>query len=288
MGPTPEALAMADYLIEKLGLTIDRIALAYACMTHVEEAFGAELDAEDAATPPAPQRLAQGDSSTRGHAHPPEEYTDWEKRVWQRGYRAGMDGQQPPHHDRGEVFTEPGAIRALVTAANAVLAANPADDSMWTLELAVRPFNATKPAECANGCPANTVCDYCQIAALTEAKQQGPGEALTELDRSIINEAAEVLEAVGVSGVTLPANWRWPLADELSGIAAAPQVEAKRQTGEGLALDLARLTRFGLKYKKGLGTSVIEAKFDGDYVMLDDVRALIAAAAKPSGEVDRG
>ena len=35
---------------------------------------------------------------------------------------------------------------------------------------------------------------------------------------SIISEAAEVLEAVGASGVALPDNWRWPLADELSGI----------------------------------------------------------------------
>ncbi len=59
---------------------------------------------------------------------------------------------------------EPGALRALVTAANAVLAENPADDGMWTLEQAVRPFNATMPAECANGCPTNQVCDYCQYA----------------------------------------------------------------------------------------------------------------------------
>lgn len=55
MGPTPEALALADYLIANLGLTVDRIALAYACMTHIEEAFGAELDAEDAATQPPHQ-----------------------------------------------------------------------------------------------------------------------------------------------------------------------------------------------------------------------------------------
>ena len=59
---------------------------------------------------------------------------------------------------------EPGALHALVTAANAVLAENPADDGMWTLEQAVRPFNAPMPAECANGCPTNQACDYCQYA----------------------------------------------------------------------------------------------------------------------------
>lgn len=63
-------------------------------------------------------------------------------------------------------------------------------------------------------------------APQVEAKRQ-TGEGLTELDRSIINEAAEVLEAVGVSGVPLPANWRWPLADELSGIAAAAKPSGK-------------------------------------------------------------
>ena len=56
-------------------------------------------------------------------------------------------------------------VGALVSAANATLAANPHDDTMWTLEAAVAPFNATKPAECENGCPPQQVCDYCQIAA---------------------------------------------------------------------------------------------------------------------------
>ena len=66
------------------------------------------------------------------------------------------------------VESEPGAVRSLVAAANAVLALYPGDDQMWTLESAVRPFNAKKPAECADGCPPQQVCDYCQIAALAQ------------------------------------------------------------------------------------------------------------------------
>lgn len=63
-----------------------------------------------------------------------------------------------------------GSVAALVAAANAVLAENPNDDTMWSLEAAVAPFNASKPAECANGCPPKQVCDYCQVAA-TDAAQ---------------------------------------------------------------------------------------------------------------------
>ena len=77
--------------------------------------------------------------------------------------------QQPaPQSAPVGVESEPGAVRALVTAANAVLALYPHDDQLWTLESAVRPFNATKPAECSDGCPPQQVCDYCQIAALAQ------------------------------------------------------------------------------------------------------------------------
>ena len=65
----------------------------------------------------------------------------------------------------GEVEKEPSAVRSLVDAANAVLALYPGDDLLWTLESAVRPFNAAKPAECAKECPPQQVCDYCQIAS---------------------------------------------------------------------------------------------------------------------------
>lgn len=133
------------------------------------------------------------------------------------------------------VQAEPGAVRALVMAANAVLALHPEDDGMWTLELAVRPFNATKPAECANGCPANTVCDYCQIAALTEAKQQGPGEGMALVPKHYaenVGYAAVMLE----TSTSLIDRHNAPALRALLGILTgkgAPQVEAKRQTGEG-------------------------------------------------------
>lgn len=51
---------------------------------------------------------------------------------------------------------------------------------------------------------------------------------------TVLNEAAGVLCDVATSGATLPASWRWPLADELSGfaamLAAAPQPPAVRES----------------------------------------------------------
>lgn len=43
MGPSAESLALADFLISKLGLQIDRISLAYAIMDHVEVEYADEL-----------------------------------------------------------------------------------------------------------------------------------------------------------------------------------------------------------------------------------------------------
>lgn len=43
MGPSTESLALADYLISKLGLQVDRISLAYAIMDHVEVEYADEL-----------------------------------------------------------------------------------------------------------------------------------------------------------------------------------------------------------------------------------------------------
>lgn len=56
--------------------------------------------------------------------------------------------------------------------------------------------------------------------ATLQAERDALAEKVRAIDMSIIIEAAEVLERVGSSGVTLPENWRWPLADELNGIAA--------------------------------------------------------------------
>ncbi len=45
MGPTREALALADFLISKYGLTVDRYALAYAIMEH--EKYAKPQDDQD-------------------------------------------------------------------------------------------------------------------------------------------------------------------------------------------------------------------------------------------------
>lgn len=78
--------------------------------------------------------------------------------------------------EAGKGEEEPGAVAMLVSAANAVLAANPSDDTMWSLEAAVAPFNARKPDECANGCPPRQVCDYCQVARLALSTATPAGE----------------------------------------------------------------------------------------------------------------
>lgn len=55
---------------------------------------------------------------------------------------------------------------------------------------------------------------------------------------SLLREAADVLEAVGLASKELPSNWRWPLADELSGMAA--MLNAATQLGPGPGTQTAR------------------------------------------------
>lgn len=62
-----------------------------ACSGDKDDCHGCSLWPEASTPTPAPPEMGEG----RRHGFPPEEYTDWEKRVWQRGYRAGMDGQAP-------------------------------------------------------------------------------------------------------------------------------------------------------------------------------------------------
>ena len=58
-----------------------------------------------------------------------------------------------------------------------------------------------------------------QAAALRAAAQpSAPVDVV-----GLCKEASEVLAAVVASGVPLPDNWRWPLVDELAGIAALAQ-----------------------------------------------------------------
>lgn len=109
----------------------------------------------------------------------------------------------------GKVEAEPSAVRSLVAAANAVLALYPGDDLLWTLESAVRPFNATKPAECAKECPPQQVCDYCQIAS--NAHQPAPvvddGGLSRSLKLAAAEEQAEAWQAVCSILNELRPNW---------------------------------------------------------------------------------
>src|SRR5690606_34366164 len=68
--------------------------------------------------------------------------------------------------------------------------------------------------------PDNAVTASAAVRAIVAALSQQP-EARGVVDASILQEAGDVLEAVAMSGVSLPNNWRWPLADELHGMAAA-------------------------------------------------------------------
>lgn len=43
---------------------------------------------------------------------------------------------------------------------------------------------------------------------------------MNKQEAEIIREAADILIAVAESGASLPSNWRWPIIDELHGIAA--------------------------------------------------------------------
>lgn len=98
---------------------------------------------------------------------------------------------------------EPSAVAVLVTAVNAVLAANPNDDTMWSLEAAVAPFNVRKPDECANGCPPQQVCDYCQVVAkCATTPAHGDGEVvLPDLPEG--QEYVEVYHDLAATGVVV-------------------------------------------------------------------------------------
>ena len=96
-----------------------------------------------------------------------------------------------------------GAVATLVAAANSVLAENPHDDTMWSLEAAVSPFNARKPDECANGCPPQQVCDYCQIARLALSTATPAGEWETVM-RGLLEAAVCPMAANGCDGEQYP------------------------------------------------------------------------------------
>ena len=77
------------------------------------------------------------------------------------------------------------------------------------------------------------------IAALVERREA----TVDGWIHAAIREAGEVLEAVGASGVALPENWRWPLADELHGIAAIMTAEPVASVPDGWVIGKKYLTR---------------------------------------------
>lgn len=91
--------------------------------------------------------------------------------------------------------------------------------------------------------PAPIACDYQgqqrfkrelaeQLATIARPESMSAAPAMPEEAR-LIAEAAEVLQMVADSGVALPRNWRWPLLDELSGLAAILAAASAQGDGDG-------------------------------------------------------
>lgn len=253
------------------------------------------------ATPPTPKLLAQGEDYSACCDTPA--YCSSVRRC-----TAKDEVTQPPHQDRGEVEQ-----RARELLQDAVYTTAHTGAPYVGVEVAVRAITA----------------------ALTEAKQQGPGEAvLTTAERSVIDTLLGLAFAAwgladnsedGGGGITvdrkdfgllsryldaldaLPddrpgytmaeaAKARWALRRVL----AAPQVEAKRQTGDDLLRAIAdnywKVDPFDMPMPGGddadVGWRISEYLRHGQRVVVecyrDDlpgaIREAIAAAAKPSGE----
>jgi hypothetical protein len=177
------------------------------------------------ATPPAPQRLAQGEDVVQ------RANIAMLADAWRHVLTDGRDGHelcanrntvacfvnaidalttQPPHQDRGEV-TDAMVDAYLAAQAKAVQAV----DDKWG--------NGGKAASYLH--PVREACRAGLIAALTEAKQQGPGEAVYQV-QWIAEQTWEDITAEQYALLdTTEANIRI--------LYTAPQVEAKRQMGEG-------------------------------------------------------
>lgn len=170
------------------------------------------------ATPPAPQRLAKGEDCTgcngRGEVGglTPQGY---DSSVCPYCKGSGRETAQPPHHDRGEVEQR---ARELQERCQVSAAGN------------FKPNHAVVP-----------LIDFQSAIriALTEAKQQGPGEAESPSLKQ--TPAWWVGYSIGHTG-RAPYHCMGPdmppghyMGDSVhwTPLYTAPQVEAKRQTGEG-------------------------------------------------------
>ena len=169
---------------------------------------------------PAPQRMAQGEDDNpnefgaNSQPNPKALYWQgrarcWQNRAIQLGWKITEDDEptQPPHHDRGEGALVQVALRNLPQ------------------YIGKASFSSSVDKQAALNCV------EVLAAALTEAKQQGPGEAITM--RYFANGpegsfmADDFAFADRITHHFEPEEWTITDTQE------APQVEANRQTGEG-------------------------------------------------------
>lgn len=185
-----------------------------------------------AITPPAPQRLAQGEDISIEDAIVALVGALQRGKGWLRDYadaivRDAIDrtATQPPHQDRGEVDSLSALAELLAMPSGYELAEHlpgiwhftyPGDDGV--LMASGASWNH----------PAIAATEAWLDAALTEAKRQGPGEAVKWTAAQYVDIANRAQERTG-RGI-------YPSTVEAILEAArlyATQVEAKRQTGEG-------------------------------------------------------
>lgn len=218
-------------------------------------------------------RLAQGEALIEHVTdHLCEQEYDIGGREELRQHVADALATQPLHQDRGEV--EPALLRVAE-----VLPPRP-------LGQFIQPGFVMSDKHCRELHARFESLSATITAALTEAKQQGPGEGMLLVKRTdaecLVRDAERFIgENQGTAGGRLARK-------RVRALLTAPQVEAKRQTGEGESPSLKRIIPAALPYPKPDQVTGADTGSIGEHAYADgwnDCRkAMIAAAAKPSGE----